>query len=465
MAYNTDHLAFGLPVEIAMFSTIQNLLLSVNWTPSWPEQECYQKQIIVAHAKSKTFGVLLALSALLPSARAQPFVVNNSLQINQGQTVQFSGDQLAMMGVNPSAQFTMSNVTHGFFSNTSFLQQPEFMPSFTHDGGLFAPSYSVLVVDGPNQYGPFYPNISFNKSPVMGNNSLTLYNGQLKTLSFNDLSATDPDDLASSLIFMVTDLRRGQFFLNNNTKNAVSQFSQSQVMNGEVQFRQDGTNIAPYYVVTAQDPHSASSAPSVSVIDFIAYGSATPIPLPVQPSHSSIVRRAIIGSSISGAFGLSLFILRLFLMGELARRFEKEMEAKSATSDQEQSNYWKNVVRPIAKELFQYIKVTGFWGYISEKSMKAYIQAVVVLLTKLQAQGVAVDLHLLPVEQKHSILNDIVSQTHKTVRSKKRACFWLSSFFMADVTPKKLEEHADLIAKKVKAELDHTQSQVKITML
>ena len=52
-----------------------------------------------------------------------------------------------------------------------------------------------------------------NDPPVLGNNSLTVNEGQTVTLTGSDLSATDVDDLAGDLLFTVSNVTNGHFEL------------------------------------------------------------------------------------------------------------------------------------------------------------------------------------------------------------------------------------------------------------
>ena len=71
--------------------------------------------------------------------------------------------------------------------------------TFVHDGGENAPSYDVdglataALTDGPSSATISF-SANMNDAPVLGNNSLTVNEGQTVVLTAGDLSATDIDD-------------------------------------------------------------------------------------------------------------------------------------------------------------------------------------------------------------------------------------------------------------------------------
>ena len=162
----------------------------------------------------------LAATITFTNVDDAPVITANSLTISEGQTVVLGATDLAATDaetLDSTLQFTVSSVTGGQFelvaspgvAITTFTQAQVTSGSvhFVHDGGEAAPSFDVSVFDGALTTGPQATAITFtnvNDAPVIGNNSLTLSEGQTVVLGAGDLSATDVDNLDSSLQFTVS---------------------------------------------------------------------------------------------------------------------------------------------------------------------------------------------------------------------------------------------------------------------
>ncbi|MGE4002046.1 MAG: DUF4347 domain-containing protein, partial [Planctomycetaceae bacterium] len=156
-----------------------------------------------------------------------PVLGNNQLTISEGQTVTLGTGHLSGTDVESSAAtltFTVSGVTAGRFERTSapgvaitsFLQSEVTAGEivFVHNGGELAPAYSVRVSDGTDNTAPAAATIMFtnlNDPPVLGNNQLTLNEGQTVTLSATDLNAADVETGSGALTFTVSGVTAGQF--------------------------------------------------------------------------------------------------------------------------------------------------------------------------------------------------------------------------------------------------------------
>jgi hypothetical protein len=181
----------------------------------------------------------------------QSFVlVNNQLSINQGQTIILTTTNLLASDLynssnDPNLIFIVSNIQHGYFA---FLSRPTIAITsfsqaqlqsgnvhFVTDNSLFAPSFDVSVVNGAVSTLPQACSVIFNP-PVLVDNYLSVNQGQTVILTSSNLSATDPVDSGTNLIFMIRNITHGYFSLNSNPTVVITSFTQSQVQNAEVQF-------------------------------------------------------------------------------------------------------------------------------------------------------------------------------------------------------------------------------------
>jgi hypothetical protein len=208
-------------------------------------------------------------------------LTTNRLEINQGQTAtlfanQLSANDLDNVKNNPGLIFLISAVEHGYFQQmgnpgfpiTGFIQSQLQAGTiqFVHDGGSSAPSYNVSVSDGYIATTPQASRISFNLAPVLGYNILVLNQGQTLALNSSFISATDPDDPAPSLAFIISNVQHGQFELVVSPGEAITSFTQAQVQNGTVQFVHDGSAYAPSDKVAVSDDKMTIASQASKII-------------------------------------------------------------------------------------------------------------------------------------------------------------------------------------------------------
>ena len=95
--------------------------------------------------------------------------------------------------------------------------------------------------------------VLFNGMPVLGNNQLTINEGQTVILTPSILSATDADSDDASLLFTVTNVQNGQFERVSNPLEPITTFTQQEIIEGDIQFVHDGSETAPSYSVKVSD--------------------------------------------------------------------------------------------------------------------------------------------------------------------------------------------------------------------
>ena len=104
-----------------------------------------------------------------------------------------------------------------------------------------------------------------NDTPALGNNSLSLLEGETVVLSVANLSATDVDDADSSLIFNVSNVTGGHFALASAPQTLIASFTQAQITASQVVFIQNGSESAPTYDVSVTDSNTSTVATAASV--------------------------------------------------------------------------------------------------------------------------------------------------------------------------------------------------------
>jgi hypothetical protein len=210
-----------------------------------------------------------------------PILVNNKLTINQGQTVVITSTMLNTINVNNNpAQltYTITELTHGKFTLvgapsteiTSFTQQQvnAGQIQFIQDSSAVAPSYMVSVTDGTITTTPTAATVTFTPVLVMNNNNLTINQGQILTIIPTMLNTTDVNNTPPPyLIYTITGLAHGKFILIDAPDTAITSFTQQQVNAGQIQFIQDGSAVAPSYLVSVTDG-TITTMPTAATVTF-----------------------------------------------------------------------------------------------------------------------------------------------------------------------------------------------------
>lgn len=389
-----------------------------------------------------------------------PVITTNGLTIIQGHTVVLSTSNLDATGSgNPgSFVFTVSNVQHGQFelvSNpgaaiTTFTQAQiqNGEVQFVADGSTQSPSYSISVGGGGAVSEAQVSTVIFNldATPVLVNNLLSIQQGQTIVLNSNDLSATDVDEPADSLLFTVSLVQNGYFALVNDPKNPITSFTQAQIQSGLIEFVSDGGPLAPSYSVSVSDPYTSTS-PVQAAVTFTPTSSET--------SSNNTVRNSIIGGVVSGVVGLAFLIIKLYLTRRATKSLQEAIEGGESDTQKRQTTYQKEVIQPIASKVFDRIKTTGFLGYRSDEDTKNYVSAIETIVGKLSDLGVDLDFSKMSLIQQGKLLNEIAKQLRKQVVAEKSLCSMATiyGFFKPEVTPQQIEEKAGTIAEAVQKEM------------
>lgn len=231
-------------------------------------------------------------SMIVMYAIDSPQIVNNSLTVNQGQTVTLTNSDLSGIVLIPGRQLTFSinQIRNGRFQSvsapgifiTSFMPQDisqgtvQFVAT---GGGSDIPSYQVVASDGFLSSLPSIASINYDAAPQLTTNQLSIVQGSTVTLGSSELQATDVDNDPTTLLFIISGVKYGSF----NQLN----FTQKVLMSGSIKFTQDGSdqipiyyvnvtdgriNIGPQQAVTSLTPPSANSIPST--IGGVAAGTA-----------------------------------------------------------------------------------------------------------------------------------------------------------------------------------------------
>ena len=367
----------------------------------------------------------------------RPLLLNNQLLVNQGQPIIISSNNLSASDTVVSAgnlQFTVSNVKHGQFEYASnpgvaiiSFRQSDITSSsvrFIPDNSRSAPSYNVVVSNGVLSDGPYAAAIIFNDIPLILNNQLNINQGQTVVLTTDNFNATDEEIPTADILFITSNVQHGHFEMLSNLGSVINSFYQKNISVGNVQFIHDGSIQAPSYS-TAVSNGILSSSPSAALITFNSDSNS-------NSSPDNTVRNSIIGGTISGGMGLFFFLLKIYL----------EKKANEYINNQTQKDdFREKVVIPIAKEISSQIKISGFLGYVSEDTTRAYVSAIIEIIHELQKRGVDVGTEMKGDPARTRFLNQITRQTRLCILGESAccSCATISNFFCPEIILNKLK--------------------------
>ncbi len=473
--FNDSQLVFSVGnVRNGYFSTV---LMSNGVTKnltSFTQAQIQSGAVEFIHAdngQAPAYAVLVSdgVQSTLPSAamihfKGAPIITQNTLNITVGGTITLTPALLNVTATDGSAPsqviITVSNLQHATLTSTvtgmpvnnftlADVQAGDIQ--LTDDGSSITPSYTITVEgvkslsSAPNQSQVYLSNQGVY-APQLGNNYLAVTQGAATQLSNRYLSAMQPNGQAldndNATQFYISDINHGHFSLTIQPQTWISFFNQEQLSNGQVQFIQDGSLSIPGYSVSAK-AFGLQSASQPAGIFFTPVNEAPPLTSSTGGSDYSTVQKAIIGAVVSGTIGIFFAVFQVCLKRAANKKL---LQALGEGTDE----YDLTVVRPVAKEIAQRIKITGFLNATTNREMMSFKGAVRSLLTALDERGVDLNLADMKPAKKDALVNEIGNQVERWVKVNRRRCTAccpnLTAFFKPQLNPDSLRAAAGEIA-------------------
>ncbi len=254
----------------------------IAWTGPWPANITFGLTPMPTMTSTPTSTSTPGLSPIT--------LLSNQLTLSNGQTVVLSpGDlQASEAGFNNSRLiFNVSNVQNGYFTTTSIgvgksltgFTQGQIQSGsieFVHNGQGQAPSYLVLVSDGRQSTLPKSAAVYFVGAPLLTENTLNITQGGEMTLTSQLLNVTVTDgSTPGQVVFTVIDLQHATIIF-KLTGTPVNNFTLAQLQADDIEIIQDGSAIAPSYLIVVQGKQGQSSAQSQTNVSFSSHGVYAP---------------------------------------------------------------------------------------------------------------------------------------------------------------------------------------------
>ena len=171
---------------------------------------------------------------------------------------------------------------------------------------------------------------------------------------------------------------------------------------------QDGSLSIPGYS-SAVKAFGLQSASQPAGIFFTPVNEAPPSTPSSGSSDYSTVQKAIIGAVVSGTIGIFFAVFQVCLKRAANKKL---LQALGEGTDE----YDLTVVRPVAKEIAQRIKITGFLNATTNREMMSFKGAVRSLLSALDATGVDLNFAEMKLPEKDEVINEIGNQVELWVK-------------------------------------------------
>ncbi|MET0911081.1 MAG: Ig-like domain-containing protein, partial [Ilumatobacteraceae bacterium] len=177
------------------------------------------------------------------------------------------GIAVSVLGVPVGGTVVVNNDGSFTFTPTTNFNGPA---TFTYqvtdaDGDIATAMVSIAVA-------------AVNDDPALGSNSFAVTDGGTLTIGGANLSASDIDDAAASLVFTVGGVSHGYFVLTSNPGVPVTSFTQADVAAGLVQLVHDGSGVAPTFNIYVADGSGGGTGPVAANIVFTGGGAVSPPP-------------------------------------------------------------------------------------------------------------------------------------------------------------------------------------------
>jgi glycosylphosphatidylinositol phospholipase D len=241
------------PDQLLSDFSMQDLITGrVNFTHD-DSEVAYKFKVSAKH----TIAITIASVANVTFDHQLPILVNNTLTINQGQTIQVGRDILAAVDPdnaqhNAGIIFTILSSSNGFFSSYTFPQTQLWDGGvyFTQDNTIRAPQYNVSISRGGVTIPAQSVSVDFATNPVLVNNYVAVCQGETKTLTSSILSANQPGANSSdALVFDISNIQYSHFESIDMPGVEILSFNQSDLKNNRIQFVHEGYPNPPNFVL------------------------------------------------------------------------------------------------------------------------------------------------------------------------------------------------------------------------
>lgn len=242
----------------------------------------YTDVLTVTSADGTTSSITINILGTDDAAVIAPVVVN----LNESNAILTTGGTIDIVDPDNSPTFVPQANAAGSGGYGHFTLAANGVWTYTADsahnefvaGTIYTDTLSVAGTDGTTS--TITVNITgTNDAPeLLGDLTASVTRNQAYTLTTNDLSASDPDDLVST--FTVSNLQHGTIKVNGATANT---FTQADVAAGHVSFVQDGSaNTTASFSVSVEDGNEDLSPPVASTFHFDV--TLPPEPQTIAPS-------------------------------------------------------------------------------------------------------------------------------------------------------------------------------------
>jgi hypothetical protein len=208
------------------------------------------------------------------------------------------------------------------------------------------------------------------------------------------------------------------------------------------------------------------AATQIPIVNATGELTPTPIPTPTFPALPTLPEstmapsttnpwdadlvKGIVSGGVSGLIGVTFFCFKVYAEHKTRKRLDHIPEGESMT--ERMASHRSTLVLPLARIIFDSIKLTNYVGSISDETMTDYLSSIEVLIFALLDHGMLTNFETLPGAEQSMVLQQIAREAKSILISRARASSATRcNFFPPQITPIDIEKHAEEIAQRVQS--------------
>ncbi len=243
-----------------------------------------------------TIALVSAAAANVTFINQLPKLVNNTLAIEQGQTIQITSDIIGAVNPDNAANngeimISILSAANGFFSTYTFPQSQIWDGGvyFTQDNTVHPPKYKVSISRGGVTIPGESSIIDFVANPVLLNNYFPICQGQTIFLNSSMLAASQPAvNNSDALSYDIADIQYSHFESVDRPGVEILTFNQSDIKNNRIQLVHEGFPNPPNFIFSIRNNRITTSPYSPEII-FKPEPTLTLKPLSVNQGQTTVL--------------------------------------------------------------------------------------------------------------------------------------------------------------------------------
>jgi hypothetical protein len=282
----------------------------------------------------------------------------------------------------------------------------------------------VAIIDNFPKW--FLPIVSIKNN----NELLSIHDDEKELILENNHSIEINNPQFSSLVYWLWDnMREGIFYASQNSTTLFMLIMAAQILTAQAIGESTPT---PTPTPTISTPPESTLTPSAT-----------------NPWDLDVVK-GIVSGGVSGLIGMTFFCFKIYAEHKTRKRLDQNPEGESMT--ERMASYRNTLALPLARIIFDNIKLTNYLGSISDETMSEYLSSIEMLIFALLDRGMLTNFETLSGPEQSMILQQIAREAKSILISRAQAStIAFCRFFPPQITPASIELYSPEIAERVQS--------------